>query len=160
MPGPLRRLFNIPHLKCSLCTRRFRKAAGLANHFNAAHARAEGHNVSAVTNNPDNGLHGDEFNLPQDDNEEIAAEELPSSYREYHPVLDGELPRPSGTPNSNLSQVHRVMEMAMICLWVLPQAPLIYLSRETGLHMIAVSSLSWRTSFLEGTRCQMETSPS
>lgn len=90
MPGPLRRLFKIPHLKCSLCTRRFRNAAGLANHFNAAHARAEGHNVSAGPDIPENGLHGDEFNLPQDDGEEMAAEE-PFSHREYHPVLDGEL---------------------------------------------------------------------
>lgn len=91
MPGPLRRRFKIPHLKCSLCTRRFKNGAGLSNHFNAAHARAQGHNVSAGTNDSDNGLHGDEFNLPQDAGEEMAVEDLPLSHREYHPVLDGEL---------------------------------------------------------------------
>lgn len=91
MPGPSRRRqFKIPQLKCGQCTRRFTNSAGLSNHFNAAHTRPEGHNVSADADDPDDGLHGENFDLPHDGDEDMPHEEPPLSSREYHPILDGE----------------------------------------------------------------------
>lgn len=86
--GLFRRLLRIPHLKCELCPRRFKSTAGLANHFNAAHTRPQGHNI------PSSSINNEEadapFDFPQDEADNPPLGDAPeASHRDYHPILDG-----------------------------------------------------------------------